>query len=173
MTDDKRRPPPRFPRLPADDDEIVEVPPTERVPRTPSLRPREPFQKLVTTPSETIADILALVRKQALQLDGFGQLINRRFELFHQELALMRADISELHALVTTNHGPRLDGVESKVEKLTPKQKAKLAGVITAKLGAYGTGALFFGGLALRALGRVYPDYAELIDGILESVGVP
>lgn len=163
MTDGKppRRPPPRR----DGDDELVELP-------VRPIAPREPFAKLAKTQTETIADILALQRKMSLQMDGFGQLVNARFDIFHRELAMLRAT-------VVGDHEPRIGQSEKaiaetkqEVAKLTPQQKAKVAAVITAKVGGWGTIALVVGGAALRALGKLYPEYGELIDGIISWVGL-
>jgi hypothetical protein len=175
MTDERK--PPRFP-LPPSDDDVVEIPPTQR-----TRAPREPFRNLAAeqkaADQKTIGEVLTIQRKMSLQLDGFGQVINRRFELFHQELAFQRADstatrvtVDKLYSLVTGDHAPRLDGVEAEVKKLTPKQKAKLAGVIAAKLGAGGGVLLLLVGPALRALAKLYPQYGDLIEGILGAVGL-
>lgn len=40
-------------------------------------------------------EVLALQRKLALQLDGMQQAMNARFNIFHEELALMRASEPE------------------------------------------------------------------------------
>lgn len=165
MTDER---PPRRPLPPMRDDEIVEIPPTGVSGRYDPPRPREPFTRLVQTPAETTREVLALQRKMALQLDGFGQLVNRRFELFHEELALQGAKLTELITLVKTDHAPRLE----KVEK-TAAEKAKAAGAIAARYGAWGSLALFVGGAALRALAKIYPEYGSLIESIVSGLGVP
>jgi hypothetical protein len=175
VTDEPRKPP-RFP-LPPRDEDVVEIPPTLRTGRPPA--PREPFRNLAQEQKaeerKTIGEVLTIQRKMSLQLDGFGQVINRRFELFHQELALQSADgaatrqtVEKLHALVTGDHGPRLEAVEQK----TSAQKAKAAAVITARFGAWGSLALLAGGFALRALAKLYPQYGELIEGLTGLVGL-
>lgn len=174
MTDDGRRKPP--PRAPSPDDEVVVIPPdTERSGMKPL--PPEPF-KLLAPPKWAVAlidKVDAVYKRQqqmALQLDGFGKAqtetfisYEKRVDTFHQELALLRAT-------VTGDHAPRLGMVEDKVEKLSPQQKAKVAAVITAKLGAYGTGVLFIGGIVLRALAKKFPEYGELIESVLGMVGL-
>lgn len=147
---DERKPPPRF-RRPSElkDDEVVEVPPeTER--SYPRARP-EPFNKLVQTPAETTREVLAVQRKMALQLDGFGQAMNRRFDLFHEELALQRADLAAVREVVTSDHGPRIGKVET-----TLGQKAARGGGIVAII-------LLAGPMLADAL----PKYRGLIDAIV------
>ncbi len=181
MTDEgKRKPPPRFP-LPPRDEDIVEIPPTHRGAKLP---PHEPFRKLAPSLGDigiTLGEVLAVQRKQALQLDGFGQAMNRRFDLFHEELALQRADgqatrdtVAAVYAVVTGDHAPRLDHIEVKVEEVerTTSQKAKAAAMITARFGAWGSLALLAGGFALRALAKLYPQYGELIEGLTGLVGL-
>lgn len=117
MSDDGRKRPPRFPR-PADVDldlEEIYVPPapdTERSgPKRLPSEPPSPF-KLLTPPNSALRDLVTEVRavgkrqgQMALQLDGFGQLMNQRFDVFHEELAMLRQ-------LVTTDHAPRIEKVE-------------------------------------------------------------
>lgn len=154
---DERRPPPRFPRPSASsDDEVVEIPPTERVPRQ-----REPFNKLVQTPAETVREVLSVQRKMALQMDGFGQMVNRRFDLFHEELALERAGREETNArldtlitLVKGNHAPRLE----KVESTLGRKMAKGGGIV---------GILI---VALPLLSDVLPKWKGLFDSILGAL---
>lgn len=104
MSDEK---PPRFRRPPRElrDDEVVEVESTERA-ALPAVPRVEPFAKIARGQTEMMHEVLATQRKMALQLDGFGQLINRRLDLFHEELSLLRAT-------VTGDHAPRLNQVES------------------------------------------------------------
>lgn len=120
---EERKPPPRRPRD-LSDDEVVEVPETERYPRIPP-RPREPFAKLVQTPAEELREVLVIQRKMALQLDGFGQTMNRRFELFHEELALLRSTVVESHA-------PRIEKVEASLGQKAAKGGGILALVLLA-----------------------------------------
>ncbi len=179
MSDDgRKKPPPRFPRPVAPPSEDEKVPDTLRFGKI-SPGP-EPFKKIEgRQPSyvefaaklsgfeENLAQVLGIQRKMSLQLDGFGQVINRRFDLFHEELAL-------LNATVNGEHAPRLDEIAVEVEevKKTAGQKAKAGAMVAARFGAWGTGALFFGGLALRALAKLYPEYGQLIESILSAVGL-
>jgi hypothetical protein len=123
MSDERK--PPRRPRELLDD-EVVEVSGPGRPPRPA----REPFAKLVQTPAETVREVLAVQRKMSLQLDGFGQLINRRFDLFHEELALQRADIATIREIVTGNHAPRIDKVEATLGQKVAKRGSVVALVL-------------------------------------------
>lgn len=152
MSDEPRRP--RWPPRTLSDDEIVEVPPTERVPvnprEYPPPRPREPFAKLVRTQGEAIDEILSVQRKMALQMDGFGGMMNRRFDLFHEELALQRTSIDSIEQLVRGNHAPRLD----KVESTLGQKVAKGGGIV---------GLLI---VALPLLSEVLPKWASVFERI-------
>lgn len=163
MSDEGKRKPPRFPR-PTD---IERGPETERsgfIPPPPRT-PREPFRLLSVDeapraswliPAEFRDQIQKLLaghnqilvhqRKMAQQLDGYGVVVNERFDVFHRELAMLRA-------LVAKND-ERLDGVER-----TLGQKVVAVG------GAVGKGAVYtlLGGLLVK----VFPEYAELIGGLL------
>lgn len=149
MSDDGVKKPPRF-RRPSElrDDEVVEVPPTERVPILP---PRaEPFRKLAPTLSDVLAQLDAVVvvqRKHSLQLDGFGQAMNRRFDIFHEELAMLRTT-------VTGDHAPRIE----KVESTLGQKVAKGGGIV---------GVLI---VALPLLSEVLPKWGALFDAILRNL---
>lgn len=152
---DERKPPPRRPRD-MHDDEVVEIPPTERVPRLPP-RPQEPFARVAPTQTENIREVLAVQRKMALQLDGFGALMNRRLDLFHEELALQRATGEEtnarldtLLALVKGDHGPRI----AKVESTLGQKVAKGGGIVGLVV------------VALPLLSEVLPKWAGLFERI-------
>jgi hypothetical protein len=191
VSEGPRKPPPRFPR-PGDklerfgDEEIA--PETQReviVPPPPRLpMPREPF-KVIKGRAESfvelsaqIADIgtkleavvssqavlIGVQRKQSLQIDGLGNIVNQRAEILHRELALLRAT-------VTGDHGPRLEAAEEEVKevkKLTAKEKAKLGTILAAKFGGGVTVVLLVVGPLLRGLAKLYPDYGELLNAIVE-----
>jgi hypothetical protein len=132
-------------------------------PRPPFPRPvAEPFRNL-TEPShvETAAtvqgiagkldevlashrDILSRQRQMSLQLDGFGLAMNSRFDVFHEELAMLRAT-------VLADHGPRIGKVET-----TLGQKAARGGGVVAII-------LLAGPMLADAL----PKYRGLIDAIV------
>lgn len=85
--------------------------------------------------------------KMALQLDGHGTIINQRFDIFHEELALLRQT-------VTGDHAPRLEKVE-----LTLGQKA-----------ARGGAGLAMSLVVLPMLADALPKYAHVINKILEAL---
>ncbi len=159
MTDRPRKPPPWTP-------EIVRVtedergPDTERVPvplpeplvlrERPKLGSRGAMAKTTPNLLDEVADLKRWSRivvenqsKMALQLDGYGTTVNQRFDIFHEELALLRAT-------VTKDHAPRLEKVES-----TLGQKAAKGGGIAAVLL-----------LALPMLADALPKYAHIINTI-------
>lgn len=165
--DERRKPP-----APADDDEVVFVPETRpsppRLPQynRPSLGARIPdalevmAKRLEAVEQQGHASLaaqvntLTLQRKMALQLDGFGVTINERFDIFHRELAMLRA-------VVTGDHAPRIADMEMKI---TPKRAAFIGGNVA----AYGA----LAALVLRALGKAWPALGEVIEPILGSVGL-
>ncbi len=143
MSDERPPRPPRHPRV-LGDDEVVVVPP-----EPPRLN-REPFRKLVQTNAETIAEVLSVQRKMSLQMDGFGQAMNRRFDIFHEELALQRATIDNVEKLVKQGHGPRLD----KVEATLGQKVAKGGGIVGIVI------------VVLPLLSEVLPKWASVFERI-------
>ncbi|HEY3494164.1 MAG TPA: hypothetical protein VGK73_05740 [Polyangiaceae bacterium] len=169
---DPRKPPPRFPRLPPRDEPEVTrveedpVPNTERLPQIhpPPRVPTEPFRLLSGRPPSYVefqaqlgdfsqkleavisseAAVLGVQRKMAIQIDGLGQTVNQRFDLFHEELALLRAT-------VVGDHAPRLEAAEK-----TLGQKA-----------AKGGGILAIVVIALPMLAEALPKYAHVFETIL------
>lgn len=183
MSDDRpRRPPPRFPRPVDDEPEVTRVeedpfPLTERLPMLPPPpKAPEPFKLIAGRPPSYVefqaqlgeftqkleavissqAAVLGVQRKMALQLDGFGTTVNERFDVFHQELALLRAT-------VTGDHAPRLD----KVEK-TVADKAKTVAIAGTKYGSYFVAVAFVARMAAKA----YPQFGSVIEDLLSAVGL-
>lgn len=189
MSDEK--PPPRKPPLPhrvirdiSQDSEEIYIPPapeTERLPvmPRPSKTPRlemmpgrppsyiefaaslEGFKTQVGSVSEQMAIVLATQRKMAVQLDGYGTTVNQRFDIFHKELAMLRAT-------VTGDHAPRLDEVEGEVQKVSKAQQARQAMVIGGKYAAYATAVAVIARLA----GKAFPQFGEAIEGVLGVFGL-
>lgn len=148
MTDERKRPPPRFPRPPSPDDEIAYVPPdTERSGAKP-MPQAEPF-KLLTAPKWAVAlekkfdDVYKRQKQMALQLDGYGSQMHERFDVFHKELAMLRA-------VVTGDHAPRI----TKVETTLGHKVAKGGGIVGIIL------------VALPLLSEVLPKWASLFEQI-------
>lgn len=167
MTDKPRRPP-RFPRPRDDEPEVTRVeedpiPLTERLPvMVPP--PREPFKRLdgrqpsyvefsaalmdfqqrVASIATSQDAVLGTQRKLALQMDGLSATVNQRFNIFHEELAMLRQ--------VTTEHEPRIE----KVEQATLGQRA-----------AKGGGILAVVLLVLPMLADALPKYAHIINSLL------
>lgn len=164
---ERRKPPPRFPR--PGDPELVrvsedEAPATQREVILPPP-PREPFRlvkRAVTldTLAEAVdsaraevrdlsldirglnttqAAILGVQRNMALQADGLGTTINARFDLFHEELAMLRI---------------RVTGVE--------KTAGQKAAAVASKGGAV-AGLLALGSIAAAR----WPEYAHIINLLL------
>lgn len=132
------------------------IPPPPRVPAEPFRRldGRQPsyvefqaqlgdFAQKLEGVISTEAAVLGNQRKLALQMDGLGTTVNARFDLFHEELALLRAT-------VTGDHAPRLDKVER-----TIGQKA-----------ARGGGILAIIAIALPMLAEALPKYRNVFETI-------
>lgn len=104
-----------------------------------------------------VSTVLATQRKMALQLDGFQNGLNGRFDVFHQELAMLRAT-------VTGDHAPRLDAVE----KATVGQRMKVGAILGGKYAAY----LTLAAVVLRAAGKAFPEFGQAIEGFLGAFGL-
>lgn len=134
-------------------------------PRPPYLRPAEPFKKLTETShvevgaaqkdilarlDEVLAshrEILSTQRRMALQLDGYGSTMNQRFDVFHEELAMLRAT-------VLGDHAPRI----GKVETTLGHKVAKGGGIVGLIL------------VAAPMLVEALPKYRALIEAIVGAL---
>jgi hypothetical protein len=134
MTDEGWRKPP--PRRVLPDDEIVYIPPAPDTERSAPRKIPEAFNKLVQTPSEQMREVRDT-------LDAFGQTMTRRFELFHEELALLRE-------VVTADHAPRIEHVE----RTMAQKVARGGGIVGIVL------------LAAPLLADALPKYRWLFDAI-------
>lgn len=190
MTDDSK--PPRLPwritrDITAADDEVY-VPPapdTERLPLIPPApkAPKEPFKLLPgRAPSyvefaaivkhvneslddnrQRLTDVLSTQRKMALQQDGLIQTVNRRFDIFHEELSMLRQ-------VVSVDHGPRITAAEKGVAeaKASVGDKVRHGSIVAGKYG----GLVLALALGARAIGKQFPEYYDVIDGVLGAVGL-
>jgi hypothetical protein len=145
------------------------VPPTERLPMIPPAPrvPTEPFkllpgrqasyvefqaqlgdfsQKLEAVISSEAA-VLGVQRKMALQIDGLGVTVNQRFDLFHKELALLRA-------VVVGDHEPRIEAAE----KTLGQKAARTSGVLAIVL------------IVLPMLAEALPKYRHVFETILGAL---
>jgi hypothetical protein len=166
---DKPRWPPRFPRPRDDEPKVTRVdedpiPLTERVATMLPPPPREPFKRLdgrqpsyvefsaalqdfqqrVASIATSQDAVLGTQRKLALQMDGLNSTINQRFNIFHEELAMLRQT-------VTGDHAPRID----KVETTLGQKAAKGGGILAVVL------------LVLPMLAEALPKYAHIFDSLL------
>ena len=160
MSEERPPRPPRVPRPAPGDDDIVHI--EDDGPSTEKLRPKfvvpvgrpasiaEAVLQLSALQQQTSAiavsqtKLLELQRKMALQQDGFQTAVNGRFDVFHQELAMLRAT-------VTGDHGPRL----AKAEATLGQKAAKGGGAVALIL------------LAGPMLAEALPKYKWLIDTIV------
>ena len=147
MTDERPPRPPRRPLPSLRDDEVVFIPPAPDTERSGPRKLPDVFSKLVQTPSEQMREIVATQRKMALQLDGFGQAMNRRFDLFHEELAMLRTTVTE-------SHEPRL----GKMEATLGQKMARGGGIVGVII------------VALPLLSEVLPKWKGLFDSILGAL---
>lgn len=163
MSDEPRRPPRPEPR----EDEVVFVPEegapiTQRAaPQAPRLHSRPVLRAVPGAIEAQYTAIQQHLGKMALQQDHVSSVINQRFDLFHEELALTRHDVAEtakkldeLAELVKDNHGPRLAKVET-----TAAAAAKVGGK--------------YGGLVLlgSVVAELFPQWGQLIRAVLQAGG--
>jgi hypothetical protein len=145
--------PPERPRTPF-------IPPPPRLPREPfrlldgGERPRPPKLATLAAIRDDVAKILQTQRAMALQLDGYGVTVNSRFDLFHEELALLRAE-------VTQGHAPRIEAIEVEVEE-TRAERLKRATVSGSKY----AGLTLLGG----ALAEFWSQYGDAIEAALREL---
>jgi len=129
-------------------------------------RPREPFLSLVDRGappiplSERLARLelnsdltLKRLQQHALMIDGFGSTINRRFDVLHEEAALLRAYVA--------------NGKGDTVLP-PPKVTARQAAVLTGKYASYVTMAA----VVLRMAAKLFPQYGDAIDSVLGVFGL-
>lgn len=163
MTDERR--PPRRPELLPQEEDVVFVPEdsppvTQRAVPVPVPRYSRPVLRSIPDLDAQLSSVQQHLAKMALQQDHMSSIINQRFDLFHEELALTRHDVAEtakrvdeLCELVKENHEPRLRKVES-----TAAQTVKLGG-------KYG-GLLLLGSVVAEA----FPQWGNLIRALLHGV---
>lgn len=175
MTDERdRKKPPPLRRVTESD-----APDTEPVPVAAFIPPppppvREPFKLLhgregrparlwttgelgaaVEELGEQVDKVLSTQRQMARQTDGLILSLNSRFDVLHQELALLRHTVTE-------DHAPRLDNVEVVVEDALPlSARAKRIAVHGSK----------FAGLTLLggAISEFWHQYGALILELLRG----
>lgn len=182
---DDRRPPGPPPRKPSKSHpELVligedDVPETERVAVPPPAPVKEPFRLLIGKPvpkmptmaelgasvgslqtaighiGASVMETFELQRKLGRQHDGLAQAVNMRFDLFHEELAILR------HTLVE-NHEPRIKDVEEATMSQRAARAARVGGVAIARGSV--SGVLFL--VALKVIAARWPWLAQLLDGI-------
>lgn len=139
MTDERKRPPPRpsYPRP---------VEPFKNLTEPSHVEVGAATKDIVTRLDEVLAshrEILGTQRRHSLEIDAFGQVINRRFDVFHEELAMLRSTVME-------SHGPRIEKVEASLG-----QKAAKGGGIAALV-------VLAGPMLIEAL----PKYRAVIEAV-------
>lgn len=141
-------------------------------------RPPEPFllltkeaENMPPRPGPTMAKILELLQQTlkrqqqtALMVDGFASAVNRRFDVLHEEMALMRVALNR--PANDTDATVEVDVDTDEEEKPTPRKRRALA--ITGNVLSYATTAA----VVLRLVGKQFPEYQEAIDGVLGMVGL-
>jgi hypothetical protein len=116
--------------------------------------------------SEQIGALSSQLVQQGLHIDGVREDVNDRLGVFHQELSLLRVQ-------VTGDIAPRVTAVEVDHRDLAPRVAAVEAKTGLQKAAIGGKYALYvtFGAMAARALAKLVPSLAWL-DGALTSVGL-
>ncbi len=102
-----------------------------------------------TNPSPMVPQPPTLMQR----FQAFEQRVERRFNILHEELVLIRVQ-------VTSDHAPRL----AQVEKATIGAKA----VATGKYGAV----FLLASIAARAAAKQWPEFGEAIEGVLRVLGL-
>ena len=111
----------------------------------------------ITAQGMQLNEVAAKQNKLVLMVDGLGVSMNQRFDVFHEELALLRAT-------VTTDLAPRL----GEVEKKTGAQKLGAVALVGTKY----AGLFTIAGLVLRAVAKQWPEFGGLIEGVLGAAGL-
>jgi hypothetical protein len=145
-----------------------------------SDKPAEPFMLLTETPpklpprpTQTVAEMLGraleligqtLKRQQqtAMLVDGFASAVSRRFDVLHEEMALLRVVVGRPH-----DGGAAADDIDVTVER-TRAQKVRGAIALTGQLASYATTVA----IGLRLIGKNFPEYEAVIDGLLGLFGL-
>lgn len=178
MTDDDQRPTNRPNRPPPREGELVFVPARDSEPpitqraiplpvpvTAPPRRDARPVVRAVTASEmldERMAEMQKHLSQMSLQQDHLGSIVNSRFDILHEELALTRHDVAEtakaveeLREMVKDNHEPRLQKVEHSVA-----QKVRVGGT--------------YGGLVLigSIVTELFPQWGSLIRAVLNA-GAP
>ncbi len=135
-------------------DEKTPPGPFRIVSEAPKAAPR-PGASLV----DLIGQILKRLQQTALMVDGFASAVNRRFDVLHEEIALLRVTMAR-----------PLEERDTIDVTVTESAAHKLRGVIalTGKLLSYATTLA----LGLRLIGKEFPEYDAAIDGLLGLFGL-
>lgn len=111
--------------------------------------------EMITQSKELCGQTLKRQQQLALMVDGAIATINRRFDVLHEEQALLRVTMSRPY---NDNDVPVT--VEAEPEPTHRLRKLLVGG---AKVTSYGTTIA----VALRLLGKAFPEYEAAIDGLL------
>lgn len=111
---------------------------------------------------ELSGQVLKRQQQTALMVDGFASATHRRFDVLHEEAALLR--VSVLRPDNDTDQVP----VTVDVAPTPNNAKAKAVVVFTGKLLSYATTIA----IGLRLVGKQFPEYEAAIDGVLGLFGL-
>lgn len=141
---------------------------------TDAEKPREPFLNLVSKNAPVVhllverishleflcEKVLKRMQQTGLMVDGFGSNLNRRVDVLHEELALLRAGVERPLDIPVSVEQPF---------PLTRKQPSlKRAAIVAGKAASYSTTIA----IVLRLIGKQFPQYGEAIDGVLGMFGL-
>lgn len=119
--------------------------------------------ELIAQSKELCGQTLKRQQQLALMVDGAISTINRRFDVLHEEQALLRVTLSRP---ANDNDGH----IEVDVEP-EPPNRVKQARAITVGL-FKGTSYLTTVAVVLRLIGKSFPEYEAAIDGLLGLFGL-
>lgn len=106
-----------------------------------------------------VEQILRRQQQTALMVDGFGSNIGRRFDVLHEESALIRVALDR----------PRAEADTIPVDyEPTRGEKARRLFALGGKWLSYGTTAA----IGLRLLAKSFPEYTEAIEALLGLFGL-
>jgi hypothetical protein len=104
--------------------------------------------------------VLRRQQQTALMVDGLGNQLGRRFDVLHEESALMRVQLAR-------PGNDAAEHIEVDVEP-TPGQRAQRLMKLSGRYLSYGTTAA----IVLRLIAHQFPEYAAAIDGLLGLFGL-
>lgn len=123
--------------------------------------------EMLTRQAELTGQILRRQQQTALMVDGFAHAVNRRFDVMHEETALLRVALNR--PANDTDATVEVDvETETEAEEPPPKRRARKAVAVSANALSYLTTAA----VVLRLVGKQWPEYESAIDSVLAPFGL-